>query len=71
MSEGMRLVINYAFYALNLHRIEVNIQPKNIASIKLIKGLGFSKEGLSQRYLNINEQWQDRERWALTIEDWA
>ena len=70
MSEGVRLAIDYAFYTLNLHRIEANIQPENKASINLVKGLGFTKEGFSQRYLKINEKWRDHERWAITVENW-
>jgi [ribosomal protein S5]-alanine N-acetyltransferase len=70
MSEGIRLVINHAFYTLGLHRIEANIQPQNIPSINLVKRLGFTKEGFSRRYLKINGEWRDHERWALTVEDW-
>jgi len=71
MSEGIQLVINYAFHTLGLHRIEANIQPGNIASINLVKRLGFTKEGFSRRYLKINQEWCDHERWALTAEDWS
>ncbi len=71
MSEGMHLVIDYAFYTLGLHRVEANIQPENIASISLMKRLGFTKEGFSRRYLKINGEWRDHERWALTVEDWS
>jgi [ribosomal protein S5]-alanine N-acetyltransferase len=70
MVEGMRLVIEYAFTTLGLHRLEANIQPENRASIHLVKRLGFTKEGFSQRYLKINGDWRDHERWALTVEDW-
>lgn len=71
MSEGIRLVLHHTFYTLGLHRVEANIQPKNIASINLVKRLGFIKEGFSQRYLKIHGQWCDHERWALTVEDWT
>jgi ribosomal-protein-alanine N-acetyltransferase len=71
MTEGVRLSIDYAFGTLGLHRVEANIQPENVASINLVTRLGFTKEGFSRRYLKINEQWRDHERWALTVEDWA
>lgn len=71
MSEGVRLAINHAFQTLKLHRVEANIQPENARSIKLVKRLGFTKEGFSRRYLKINEEWCDHERWALTVEDWS
>ncbi|MEB3213714.1 MAG: GNAT family N-acetyltransferase [Leptolyngbyaceae bacterium] len=69
MGEGMGLVINYAFSTLTLHRIEANIQPGNTRSIKLVKRLGFRQEGYSPRYLKIDGEWRDHERWALTTED--
>lgn len=71
MSKGMRLVINFAFNELNLHRLEANIQPENINSIKLVKRLGFSKEGFSPKYLFIDGDWRDHERWAITVESWS
>lgn len=70
MTEGIRLGINYAFYTLDLHRVEANIQPENTASLHLIKRMGFTREGFSRRYLYINGEWRDHERWALTVEDW-
>lgn len=70
MSEGVSLAINYAFDTLNLHRLEANIQPQNKASINLVKRLNFTQEGFSQKYLKINGEWQDHQRWALTVENW-
>ena len=70
MTEGVRLVLNHAFDTLKLHRIEANIQPGNIASIKLVKRLGFANEGFSRQYLKINGEWRDHERWAITVENW-
>ena len=70
MSEGLRLILRHAFTKLKLHRLEANIQPKNKASINLVKGCGFRKEGFSPKYLKIEGQWRDHERWAITVEDW-
>lgn len=71
MFEGVRLAIDYAFYTLKLHRIEANIQPANKTSISLVERLGFTKEGFSPKYLQINGEWCDHERWALTVENWV
>lgn len=70
MLQGVSLAVSHAFYILGLHRIEANIQPENIASIGLVTRLGFTKEGFSRRYLKVNGEWRDCERWALTSENW-
>lgn len=65
MTEGLKLVIRFAFQGLKLHRLEANIQPGNVASIALARACGFLKEGYSPRYLKIRGRWRDHERWAL------
>jgi ribosomal-protein-alanine N-acetyltransferase len=71
MTEGLRRVIDEeAFGRLNLHRLEANIQPDNVRSIELVRGLGLRREGYSPRYLFIDGSWKDHERWAITIEEW-
>jgi len=69
MSEGMGLVLKYAFEDLGLNRIEANIQPENTPSLRLVQKLGFRKEGFSPKYLEINGKWCDHERWAILHED--
>ena len=70
MRQGLAQVVQYAFETMGLHRLEANIQPGNIASIALVRGLGFNKEGYSKRYLKISGEWTDHERWAILAEDW-
>lgn len=65
MSKGLRLVIDYAFNQLKLHRLEANIQPDNLKSIKFILNNGFEYEGYSKQYLYINGSWKDHARYAL------
>jgi ribosomal-protein-alanine N-acetyltransferase len=69
-TEAARLTLRFAFTKVKLHRVEANIQPGNAPSIALVKRSGFSKEGLSRRYIKIAGRWRDHERWALLGEDW-
>ena len=68
MTEALNLAIDYAFFHLNLHRLEANIQPDNNASIALVERCGFINEGLSKHYLKIDGHWQTHQRFALTLE---
>jgi ribosomal-protein-alanine N-acetyltransferase len=70
MREALGMVIGLAFRRHGLHRLEANIQPDNVRSIALVRGLGFLREGYSPRYLKIARRWRDHERWALTSEGW-
>jgi ribosomal-protein-alanine N-acetyltransferase len=70
MTQGLQLVLRHSFEDLKLHRLEANIQPVNTASIALVKGAGFTREGYSRRYLKVCGRWRDHERWALIAEDW-
>jgi ribosomal-protein-alanine N-acetyltransferase len=65
MTEALCLVVGHAFGSMGLHRLEANIQPDNTASIRLAQRCGFRREGYSPRYLLIDGEWRDHERWAI------
>lgn len=69
MREALRQVLGRAFGEAGLHRLEANIQPGNTASIALVRRLGFRLEGYSPRYLRIDGEWRDHERWALLADE--
>jgi ribosomal-protein-alanine N-acetyltransferase len=69
MREGLRLVVRRAFGELGLHRLQANVQPGNAASIALVAGAGFRREGFSPRYLKIGGRWRDHESWALLADE--
>ena len=71
MTEGLELMLRHSFLSLELHRIEANIRPENTPSLKLVKRVGFQKEGYSPRYLNIDGAWRDHERWTRLCDEWA
>ena len=70
MTEAVGLVLRFAFNDLKLHRIEANVQPTNLPSIRVLERSGFTREGFSRRYLKIGGRWRDHERWAIIAEDW-
>jgi ribosomal-protein-alanine N-acetyltransferase len=70
MTEGLGRVLDDLFDVHGLHRVEANVQPANRRSLDLVRRLGFEKEGFSPRYLIVDADWRDHERWALRSETW-
>jgi ribosomal-protein-alanine N-acetyltransferase len=71
MTEAVRQALAYAFDEVGLHRLEANIQPGNARSIALVRRLGFRLEGFSPRYLKIDGEWRDHERWAMLADEFV
>jgi ribosomal-protein-alanine N-acetyltransferase len=69
MRAAMPLLLRFAFDELGLHRVQANVQPGNEASIALVRGAGFHREGFSPRYLFIRGAWRDHEQWVMLAED--
>ncbi len=71
VAEGVVLVLQFAFEQLELHRIEICIVPRNLRSRRVVEKLGIRDEGLAQRYLEIDGEWEDHIRYGITAEEWA
>jgi len=71
MAAGLAAVIGDAFAGLGLHRLEAKIQPDNSRSLALVRRLGFKREGFSPRYLMVDGDWRDHERWAILADGWT
>lgn len=69
MCEAVKAVVDLAFNQLKLHRIEANIMPHNIASLRMIEKCGFKNEGLASKYLMINGKWEDHIHFVKINED--
>lgn len=52
MSEMLPALIDHAFGALALHRLEADVDPRNAASLRTLEKLGFQVEG------HLRERWQ-------------
>jgi ribosomal-protein-alanine N-acetyltransferase len=69
MAAAVRAAIQFSFTILRLHRIEAACLPHNSASIRLLEGVGFQREGYARAYLRINGLWQDHLLFSLLESD--
>ena len=68
--EAVVTLFRFAFEELHLHRLQVAIIPRNVASNRVAQKLNLRLEGCALRYLEINGVWEDHYRYAMTVEDW-
>ncbi|RBY94966.1 alanine acetyltransferase [Blastococcus sp. TBT05-19] len=68
-SLAVALVCDHAFGPVGLHRLQADIRPENLPSQRLVERLGFQREGLLRRYLDIDGDWRDHLAYALLAED--
>lgn len=64
-TEAAKLIVNYAFDTLNLHRIEAGVMPHNSGSIRVLEKAGFHQEGIAIKKVKINGIWEDHQMLAI------
>jgi ribosomal-protein-alanine N-acetyltransferase len=70
MTEALRAILPYAFGTLRLHRVMANHMPSNRRSARVLRRLGFRREGLARDYLLIGGGWRDHVLTSLVNPDW-
>ncbi len=64
MKEAVLAVVHFAFFTLDLSRIESACLPENTASRGVLEKTGFKYEGVAQSYLQINGRWRNHVLYA-------
>lgn len=70
MLETLKAVLTYAFEVLEFHRIEADVDPRNVASIRTLERLGFQREGYLRERWQVNGEIQDALFYGLLRPDW-
>ena len=68
-SEAVRLVTEFAFDRVALHRVEAYVSPRNKGSIIVLERSGYRLEGLLRQILYINGVWEDHYMYAMIEDD--
>jgi len=69
-TEAVKLILDFGFNQLQLHRIEAGCAVGNIGSIRVLEKAGFTKEGHTRKLLPIRGKWHDNFGFAILEEDW-
>jgi ribosomal-protein-alanine N-acetyltransferase len=70
MAEAMPALLAHAFGALDLNRVEADIDPRNEASARLLERLHFKKEGFMRERWIVNGEICDTDYYGLLRADW-
>jgi len=68
--EALKAIINFGFNKMDLHSIEGNVNPKNIASIKLLEKLGFVQEAYFKENFYFDGKFLDSAIFSLIVSNW-
>lgn len=71
MREALTAIVSYGFETMKLHRIQVKIDPRNEASIRLVEGLGFKREGVLREDQYFRGGFQDDVLYSLLDREWT
>lgn len=69
-TEAMTLLLNFAFYELNLHRVFLTAFSYNPRAIHLYEKLGFQLEGRHREHLQRDGQRHDMLLYGLLSREW-
>lgn len=70
MNEAMHALVDYAFGAMKLHRLEADIDPRNESSAKSLERLGFVREGLLRERWIVDGEVSDSALYGLLASEW-
>ncbi len=68
--EALKMLINFGFYELNLHRLQLSVIAYNERAIGLYEGIGFVKEGAYREFINRGGRRVDLNLYGLLKREW-
>jgi len=68
-TECLKVIINYGFNKLKLHRIEAGCAVRNVSSIKVLENTGMNREGRARHVLPLKSGWSDNFEYSILETD--
>ncbi|MDE3071386.1 MAG: GNAT family N-acetyltransferase [Pseudomonadota bacterium] len=69
-SEALRAVFERVFAGLGRHRIHASVDPRNLASMALLRSLGMRQEAHFRESLWLRGEWVDDAVFAMLAREW-
>lgn len=69
--EAMCLLLDFAFFELNLHRVQLSVFEYNQPAIRLYERLGFVREGTYREYIHRDGRHYDMYLYGLLDREWT
>ncbi|MCE3232072.1 MAG: speG [Rickettsiaceae bacterium] len=70
MTETVKAVLGFAFTRMELHRVEATVTPTNQGSLRVLKKLGFEKEGVLREQKLLHGKFHDAVMLSLLQKDY-
>ncbi len=69
-TDAVRLVVEYAFSELGLHRIELHVDEENERAIRCYEKCGFVREGLLRDHRRIDDRYSNTIQMSILAREW-
>jgi RimJ/RimL family protein N-acetyltransferase len=70
-TDAMRVIVDYGFRELGLHRIQLGVAPFNPAGIRAYQKAGFVEEGRRRESVLHDGRWYDEVLMSILDHEWA
>ena len=70
MNEALPLLIGFAFDDLDFHRLEADVDPRNVSSLRLLERFGFQREGYLRERWIVGDEINDTVFLGLLASEW-
>ena len=69
-SEAARALFAHVFGPMDRHRVHASVDPRNLASMAMLRGLGMRQEAHHRQSLWFHDEWVDDVVFAILGDEW-
>lgn len=69
-TETARLLIDFGFGSLGMHRVWATHHPENAASARVLEKIGMTREGRIRDHFFAHGGWRDSITWSILEDEW-